>query len=125
MQKMMTVNIPKTRWALVEGLGEALREMDYPKHTIDQARSDYLKWYAWELMQCLEYAQEAQGEAVIYFTCATRQGKQIIATFEVRDLAKPKADQYNWHGQNTSQWLYAGAIVCHCYDDEVRVSTHH
>jgi len=125
MQKQMTINIPETRHDMVEGLGEALRDMDYAQEVIDKARSEYLQWYCYELMQCLEYAQHAQGDPVIYFTCATRQGKQIIAEFEVRDLAKPRNDSYNWHGQNTSQWIYAGAIVCHCYDDEVMVQTHH
>jgi len=37
-------------------------------------------------------------------------GSQWIADFEVRDKTREVKDQYNWHGQNTSQWTYAGCI---------------
>ena len=55
--------------------------------------------------------------------------RQMIAEFYVNDLEKPKGDKYNWHLQNTSQWIYAGAIVVDKEaikrDDERVVSTHH
>jgi hypothetical protein len=53
-----------------------------------------------------------------------RAGSQHILEFEVFDRARPERDgAYNWHGQNTSQWVYAGCIL---WDDEDnRISTHH
>ena len=52
-----------------------------------------------------------------------RAGSQYIAEFWVNNMALEIKDQYNFHGQNVSRWLYAGAI---CYDEESRgVSTHH
>ena len=48
---------------------------------------------------------------------------EYIAEFSVLDLTLPEKDSYNWHGQNTSQWLYAGALV---YDPESNeISSHH
>lgn len=39
-----------------------------------------------------------------------KQG-QMMANFWVKDLGKPVKDSYNFHGQNTSQWLFAGCIL--------------
>lgn len=36
---------------------------------------------------------------------------QALACFEVRDLSRPVKPEFNWHCQNTSQWVYAGAIL--------------
>jgi len=49
-----------------------------------------------------------------------QSGDQWIAPFEVRDLSKPVLDQYNYHLQNTSQWLWAGCILV----QDGRVSVH-
>jgi hypothetical protein len=51
----------------------------------------------------------------------TKSGRQYIADFWVNDLGLPKEGKYNWHLQNTSQWLYAGCILI----QDGRVSTHH
>jgi hypothetical protein len=49
-------------------------------------------------------------------------GRQLIANGEVLDMDKPVKNEYNWHGQNTSQWLFACGIV---FDKETRdFSTH-
>ncbi|RLA02512.1 MAG: hypothetical protein DRQ42_00445 [Gammaproteobacteria bacterium] len=49
-------------------------------------------------------------------------GSQSIAEFWVNDLyIENDPRNINWHGQNTSQWCYAGAI---CVQNG-RVSTHH
>ena len=51
-------------------------------------------------------------------------GGQAICEFAVLDRTKrDNSDQVNWHLQNTSQWVYAGAIVISL--DDGRVSTHH
>jgi phosphopantetheine adenylyltransferase len=50
-----------------------------------------------------------------------KAGSQLIAEFWVNDIDIPKENAYNFHGQNTSQWLYAGCILI----DNNQVSTHH
>jgi len=40
-----------------------------------------------------------------------QSGNQWIADFEVKDLSKPVEDKYNFHLQNTSQWVWAGCIL--------------
>ena len=50
-----------------------------------------------------------------------KQGSQYISEFYVNDLKIQKQDTFNWHCQNTSQWLYAGCILI----DNNEVSTHH
>jgi hypothetical protein len=38
-------------------------------------------------------------------------GYQMIAEGSVSDLGKPQRNEYNWHLQNTSQWLFAFGFV--------------
>ena len=48
---------------------------------------------------------------------------QLVVHFSVFDLGKERKDEVNWHAQNTSQWVYAGAIVI---DKQTgRISSHH
>lgn len=55
------------------------------------------------------------------FDCSP-YSNQRIGFFHCSDLAKPDDPRrVNWHGQNTSQWNYAGACVVDLED----VSTHH
>ncbi len=47
-------------------------------------------------------------------------GSQYIAEWAVSDMRKQRREAYNFHGQNTSQWLYAGCLLV----QEGRVSIH-
>lgn len=38
-------------------------------------------------------------------------GRQLICNWSCSDLSRPVQNTYNWHLQETSQWIYAGAIV--------------
>ena len=76
--------------------------------------------YALEVTRLIEYAKQAE-KPNIFLQPFTKQGDQFIAVFSVNDLAKPKEEKYNWHGQNMSQWVYAGCI---CVQDG-EVSLHH
>jgi len=75
---------------------------------------------AHELETMIQYAAQAM-EPQIVLQDYRKAGEQYIWEFFVNDLETPKADQYNWHGQNTSQWKYAGAIVL----QNREVSRHH
>ena len=79
-------------------------------------------WHAvaYELAEMLDYARYAEEPEIVLCPGRTA-GSQYIWEFYVNDLAKPRIDQINWHGQNTSQWKYAGCILLR----NGRVSTHH
>ena len=66
--------------------------------------------------------------AVLYFF-RKGGGSQWLAEFAVNDLSIPKSNSYNWHCQNTSQWVYAGCILFDERrfkdDEEYIISTHH
>ena len=71
--------------------------------------------------QLEKYAESAK-EPAIFLGTFQKSGSQWIADFSVGDKAKPVENKYNWHMQNTSQWLFAGAIV---YDErDKRLSVH-
>lgn len=91
-------------------------DKDLPESVMNQLFAAF----ALELFQCLKEAPRAQ-EPHIFFNPVRTAGSQRIWEFGVNDLAKPRTDQINWHGQNTSQWLYAGGIVL----QDGRVSRNH
>jgi hypothetical protein len=46
-------------------------------------------------------------EIVFELNCFEENGQ---AFFHVSDLSRPVENAFNWYGQNTSQWVYAGCI---------------
>ncbi len=75
---------------------------------------------AHELTQMIRYAAKADKPELV-LNEMRKAGSQYIWEFYVNDLASPKREEINWHGQNTSQWLYAGCILV----SDGRVSAHH
>ena len=90
-------------------------EEDYPEKL-----EDFYACLALEAFNMMSYAKDA-NEPQIVFNEMRKAGDQYIWEFYVNELARPRENSYNWHGQNTSQWLYAGCILL----DHKRVSTHH
>lgn len=90
----------------------------------DQKTEDVINslrfWYEEEVRRLNEYAKSAK-EPSIGLLPFSQSGSQYIAEFWVNDLGLSKENKYNWHLQNTSQWLYAGCILV----QDGRVSTHH
>ena len=110
---MLKINVPDTFWGLMK---------DVPEERLTEAvKVELFAAFAIELLECLREATRAQ-EPNIFFNPAREGGSQLIWEFGVNDLVKPRTDQINWHGQNTSQWLYAGGIVL---DADGRVSRNH
>ena len=108
----MKASIPK-----MYNLFESVPDEDMPQ---DEELTKFWHALAWELSQMISYAQHAQ-EPEIVLNPVRIAGTQYIWEFYVNDLAKPRASEYNWHGQNTSQWQYAGCVLL----QDGRVSTHH
>ena len=75
---------------------------------------------AWELAVMASYASEAKKPR-IELSEGRLAGTQYIFEFAVGDAEIPRKDEVNWHGQNTSQWKYAGCIMV----QNKIVSTHH
>jgi len=64
---------------------------------------------------------EAYEPMLDYAFAPFRQtGSQYIAEWAVSNRRKEYKETINWHGQNTSQWLYAGAMLV----QDGRVSIH-
>jgi len=80
-----------------------------------------LKAYMKELSYIIKIAQQGEKEgheiSVIF-----NKFDGYTAFFSVSAIDKPVKDEYNWFGQNTSRWLYAGCIQV---NKDGSVSTHH
>lgn len=102
--------------ATLQELLNSLPDEEKTKEVIRQLKTSY------EIETGLlhKYASKA-GKPSIALLPFTKSGSQYIADFWVNDLGLPKENKYNWHIQNTSQWLYAGCILV----QNGRVSTHH
>lgn len=90
----------------------------------DQPKDDQMallwKVIAIELGDLILYGSQANNPQIVLSTFR-KSGDQYIAEFSVSDLDIARKESYNFHGQNTSQWLYAGAIVI----QDGKVSRHH
>ena len=96
-----------------EKLARQEREQSYGRLSLKSA-------YEWEVTQLVEAAMWCERPQVV-MRPFYKVGRQNIAEFWVNDLVKPHADTINFHGQNTSQWVYAGCILV----EEGHVSCHH
>lgn len=92
-----------------------------PGRISGETRDKVEQAYLWEVYTCINYARMAEengGEARVIMDIF----KGNSAFFSVYDYSKDKKDEYNWHGQNTSQWVYAGCIQV---SKDGNVSRHH
>jgi len=96
---------------------------DIPGAALPKNMEDF--WYAVaaEYYELINYACTAREPEIVMrpWRKAGEVTDQYIWEFYVNDLAIPVRESHNWHGQNTSQWKYSGAIVL--YGGEV--SRHH
>lgn len=108
----MTMKISVPRFpSMLKGVPEK----DYPEDM-----THFWFCVACEAFTMMDYAKDAI-EPQIVFNEMRKAGDQYIWEFYVNELSRPKENSYNFHGQNTSQWLYAGCILL----DNKKVSTHH
>lgn len=109
----MEVKIPSHIPALLNGI---------PVKDLPTGEEEVKFWraVAYELSALLVEAGRAVHPQVS-FNDFRQAGSQYIWEFAVNDLSRTRKNEINFHGQNTSQWLYAGAILL-C---DGKVSTHH
>ena len=86
-----------------------------------------------ELAEAVELAYRREVDQINYYSSKAEkpdahlfpfnvEGNSLIANFWVNDLSIPCSDRHNWHGQNVSQWKYAGCILISADNS---VSCHH
>jgi hypothetical protein len=109
----MKVSLPEH----IPGMLNKVPEDDQPK---GEEEAKFWRCVAYELAELMKVASHAQN-AQIVLNDLRQAGEQFIWEFCVNDLSLPKTDAINWHGQYTSQWLYAGCILL----QNGKVSTHH
>lgn len=83
-------------------------------------RAEFWHAVALELAEMIRYAAGVRKPEIVMAEMRKAES-QYVWEFWVNDLSLPRANAMNWHGQNTSQWLYAGAIVL----ENGKVSRHH
>ena len=88
-----------------------------------KCRDQFLQSFRYELSYCITRVLGAvEGEVVFSdLQIPSQENGQYVMTFEVFDRSKPRENAYNFHGQNVSQWIYAGCIL---YQNG-KVITHH
>ncbi len=91
-----------------------------PPEDMPEDEGLFWKAVAMELASLLHLSQRAEDPQIVFRDCR-KSGDQYLWEFFVNDLNVQKRDAINWHGQNTSQWCYAGAITLQAG----RVSMHH
>ena len=110
------INIDLKDVTSFSGLMESLPE-DQRDLVIDKAFDSYL----WEVGCLQRYSDMCKGEPKAYFYPFQKSGSQFIANFGVNDVTKALEGKINWHGRDTSQWVYAGGMLV----QDGRVSLHH
>ena len=107
----------------VPDIWEEVKKLPDQHSAVGKYREEFLQCFRRELAYCITRALRATEGQVIFgdLQIPSRINGQYVMQFEVFDASRPRSNAYNFHGQNTSQWIYAGCIL---YQDG-SVSTHH
>ena len=116
----MTTRLENTIRISIPEIRTELEKLPAPNGKIG---AEFLRCYNRELAYCITRALRAPEGQVVFsdLRIPRQENGQYIMEFEVFDRSKARGNSYNWHGQNTSQWVYAGCILY----QEGSVSTHH
>jgi len=95
-----------------EMLDKYLHIMSILQRESDRAIHDWRENHKWD--------SDHEPKIDFSFVPFRQAGSQYIAEWAVSDRRKKHKESVNWHGQNTSQWLYAGCLLV----DNGRVSIH-
>ena len=60
---------------------------------------------------------------VIYMSVFDNGDNQLICNWSASDNNRPNENSYNFHGQNTSRWLYAGCLLYDVRDNTFSINT--
>lgn len=130
----------KTIQVEIPSLAQQMQKLPDPmKKALNTSLYSLLRhYYQEEIAASVIAAQEAiEGSIVFPYFYETKRKEsdnkwyvQFQCFFECKDLALPTTRHWNWHGQETSQWVYAGGIVISARWDgteysDVSISTNH
>ena len=101
----------------IPGLLNKVPDADKPQ---GEEEAKFWRSVGYELGEMLRSAARIENAQVV-LNDFRQAGSQYIWEFYVNNLAMPSGNDINWHGQNTSQWDYAGCILL----QDGRVSLHH
>jgi len=91
-----------------------------PDDTADEVKEALLDKYLYVVATMANHLQHCVDPLMV-MTSFRKAGSQWIAEWAVKDVAKKDdPSKFNWHLQNTSQWVYAGALLV----QDGRVSIH-
>ena len=109
----MKANVPDNVRKLLDDIPEPLRPQG-------EEEVEFWRLLSWELAYMIKTASQVESAQIALNNCR-RAGDQFIFEFFVNDLSLKRAGELNWHGQDTSRWLYAGCIKV----EAGRVTAHH
>lgn len=89
----------------------------------DQVLDDLVSIYDRAVGMMCQYAKDVKNVELRLSLFQETGGHQLIATGEVLDLDKKIGDSYNWHLQNTSQWVFAFGLVFDIRDSKFSMHT--
>jgi hypothetical protein len=93
---------------------------DLPNDIADKVKDDLLDKYLYIIGTMANMTRKAK-EPMMVLSPFRNSGSQWICEWAVKDMKKEyDPSRINWHGQETSQWVYAGAILV----QDGRVSIH-
>lgn len=109
----MKTNVPDNVRKLLDDIPEPLRPQG-------EEEVEFWRLLSWELAYMIKMASQVDNAQIVLNNCR-RAGNQFIYEFFVNDRSLERTHALNFHGQNTSQWLYAGCIKV----EAGRVTAHH
>jgi len=120
-----------TRSVAIPSYEELLASLPEKFHT-DKVKERLKNAWEWERKRILEDVDrliDNNHNASARMFLFSKSGVQWIAEFWVKNVDREETNQYNWHGQNVSQWVYAGCILfderSFESDSDYVISTHH
>ena len=119
----MPTRLSNTIGVSIPDIVHEIKKLPNARDADPMCRDEFLQCFRRELAYCITRALRATEGQVVFsdLRVPSQSDGQYIMNFEVFDASKPRSNAYNFHGQNTSQWTYAGCIL---YQDG-SVSTHH
>lgn len=83
----------------------------------------FVKSYMNVVEHCRRYSHDGGNDIQINFFSWRNAAYQTIMEGEVKDLGKPVGFRYNFHGRDTSQWLFGFGLVFNTENREFSLNT--
>lgn len=125
MNKNIEVNIPSLQ-ELYDSLPEESKHLRIKLYSDDNLTLDTFQALAFFYNKIVALMLNECGRAdkpTISMGLFDRGSSQVICHWAASDKSKQESNSYNFHGQNTSQWLYAGGLLFDTRDNRFSIHT--